>query len=207
MKRAIFAIIFTLALTGMRTAKFTVQVAKAQQSGTIAINADGTITPATAPISNIDNTTYSFTDNVTDETVLVQKNNIVLDGAGHTLKGNGVGAGIELFRTTNVTIQNMRITGFGQGVMINSSSNNIIIGNELAANGLENINLIALGPAYPSDFNVISGNNVTASSGNGVDSAIPVQATLFSETTLLQTTAEASSWSVAQTTTQSPEIT
>jgi parallel beta-helix repeat protein len=169
LKRAIIALIFTLALTGMLTTQLNVQPAKAQEEATITINADGTITPATAPISIIDKTTYSMTDNITNATILIQKNNTVLDGAGHTLKGNGTGIGITLYRTTHVTIQNMRITGFSNGIMINSSSNNIITGNDISSNGLENVWMSAYELAYPSDFNVISGNNITRSNGNGIE--------------------------------------
>jgi hypothetical protein len=56
-------------------------------SGTISINADGSINPPTAPISTSDNVTYTFTDNITDS-IYVLRDNATIDGNGYTLQGS-----------------------------------------------------------------------------------------------------------------------
>ena len=48
--------------------------------------------------------------------LLVQKNNIVIDGAGHTVKGSNGGTAIYLRGAQNATIQNFNIEGFVIGV-------------------------------------------------------------------------------------------
>ena len=53
----------------------------------ITINADGSVS-GTTKIANAGNVTYTFTDNI-NGSILVQRNNIVLDGAGYTLQGGG----------------------------------------------------------------------------------------------------------------------
>jgi len=58
--KAVSGIIVTLLLTGMLTLTFNIQPAKA--SGTIYIRADGSVEPDTAPISSVDNVTYTFFD-------------------------------------------------------------------------------------------------------------------------------------------------
>ncbi|UCF59305.1 MAG: hypothetical protein JSV15_02530, partial [Candidatus Bathyarchaeota archaeon] len=63
--------------------------------GTIYIRADGSVDPDTAPITSMDNVTYTFTDNINDA-IVVQRNNIIIDGNGHTLQGSGGGYGFYL---------------------------------------------------------------------------------------------------------------
>jgi len=80
-------------------------------SGTIYITADGSVDPDTAPISSVDNITYIFTDNIYDE-IVVERDYIVVDGAGYTLQGTGSEIGIYLLLRSNVTIKNMEIKNF-----------------------------------------------------------------------------------------------
>ena len=56
---------------------------------TISIMPDGSVYPDTAPISSADNITYTLTDNIYDVSVIVQRDNIVFDGAGRILQGTG----------------------------------------------------------------------------------------------------------------------
>jgi hypothetical protein len=69
-------------------------------SGTIYIRADGSIDPSTAPISTVDSVTYTFTDNINDSLV-VERDNIVVNGAGHVLEGAGTGNGMSLTGRSN----------------------------------------------------------------------------------------------------------
>jgi len=44
--------------------------------------------------------------------IVVERNNIVIDGAGYTVQGIGNGKGIDLISRSNVKIQNMEIAAF-----------------------------------------------------------------------------------------------
>jgi parallel beta-helix repeat protein len=62
-----------------------------------------------------DGNVYTFTDDV-DGSIVIERDNIVLDGAGYTLRGSGSSFGIWLQDRTNVTVKNLNITNFGQGI-------------------------------------------------------------------------------------------
>jgi len=130
-------------------------------SGTIYIQADGTVNPPSAPIQR-NGDLYTFTDNITDS-IVIQKDNIVVDGAGHILQGSGYGTGISLTGESNVTIQNVEITTFLYGIYLHSSSSNSIFGSNITANSWYGIYL----DSY-SDYNSISGNNITANNYHGI---------------------------------------
>ena len=53
---------------------------------TIIIQADGSISGTSAIVAA--DSTYTFTDNI-DGAILVQRSNIVIDGGGYTLQGEG----------------------------------------------------------------------------------------------------------------------
>ena len=122
----------------------------------IYIRADGSIVPL-APISTVDNITYTFTDNIYDS-IVVERDNIVIDGAGYTLQGTGSGTGITLPGRSNVTIKNAQITAFEFGIYLSDfSSNNSIVGNNITANNADGIVLYSAS----SNNNSIVGNNIT----------------------------------------------
>jgi len=115
----------------MLTLAFNIQPVKA--SGTIYIRADGSVEPDTAPISSVDNVTYTFTDNIYDE-IVVEKSDIIVDGNGYTLQGSGSGYGFDIVSISNVTIQNTNIKNFSRGVQFYSSSNSTLFGSNITNN-------------------------------------------------------------------------
>jgi parallel beta-helix repeat protein len=131
---------------------FSVQTVKA--GGTIYIKADGSISPPEAPVSSLDSVTYILVGNVTDS-VVIERNNIVIHGAGYTVEGDGTGNGFSLHDIVNVTIKNTRIEGCIDGIQLFNSSDNIITGNSIVGNSYE-----AIGLYYSSDNN-ITGNSIT----------------------------------------------
>jgi parallel beta-helix repeat protein len=146
-----------LLLIGMLTMAFNAQQVKAQECEIITINSDGSITnnsPA-APISTTDNITYTFTGNIVNCSIAVNRSNIVLDGVGYMLSGFGTGHGIDLYRVFNVTIENTSIANFDMGIYLNSSSNSTVSANTVTANTRNGIVL-----AY-SSYNIVSENNAT----------------------------------------------
>ena len=147
----------TLLLIGMLTLAFNIQSVKA--SGTIYIRADGSV-EGTTHITSVDNVTYTFTDNIYDE-IVVERDNIVVDGAGYTIQGTGSGKGIDLSGRSNVTIKNMEIKSFYYGIWLYMSSRNIISGNNITTNEYG----IYLDE---SSNNTVSGNNANNNNYHGI---------------------------------------
>jgi len=99
----------------------TFEVHSVEASGTIYIRTDGSIDPPIAELSSDDNITYSMTGNLSSS-IVIEKDNIVFDGGGYAIQGSGSGNGIELSGRNNVTIENVEVRGFYQGIMIYNSS-------------------------------------------------------------------------------------
>lgn len=102
--------------------------------GSVFIRADGSINPLTAPIQR-NGDVYIFTNNVYDG-IVVENDNIVVDGAGYTLqgRGSGKGIGIDLSERSNITIKNVEIKDFFYGINLFSSLNNSLTDNNLTGN-------------------------------------------------------------------------
>jgi len=158
MKKAVSGIVLMLLLTSMLSSAFTTQPVKAEWTGTVYIRADGSIYPPYAPISTVDNVTYILTGNITSNAdgIVVERDNIIIDGAGYTLQGTEAyeSKGINLSGRTNVTVQNTQIKNFDYGIKLSSSNYNIISGNNLTANNYSGIWL------FSSSNNSISGNSI-----------------------------------------------
>src|SRR5271157_1438912 len=166
MNRAVFALVAILFLPSVSSISGLIQTVKAD-SETIYINADGSITPSTAPIHVVDNITYTLTGNITANAdgIVIVRNNIVLNGAGYTVTGSGNGPeswnGTTLTNVSNVTVRNVTVKSFTNGIWLVNSSNSTLSGNNVA-NNYYGIWL------WGSSNNVLSGNNVTANSNNGI---------------------------------------
>ena len=158
-RKTISEIMLTMLLIGVLTSAFNIQPVKA--SGTIYIKADGSVDPPTAPISSVDNVTYTFTDDVYDE-IVVERDDIVVDGAGYILQGTGSETGIDLSGRSNVTIKNTEIKEFDCGIGWDYSNNITIYGNNITNNG----NGIVF---YESSNNNISSNNIKANKWDGLE--------------------------------------
>jgi hypothetical protein len=79
----------------------------------IEIKVDGSVT-GTDKIQRND-TLYTFTENINGN-IVVFRDNIVVDGAGHALQGNGMSVGFFLQGRKNVTVMNVRISNFTYGI-------------------------------------------------------------------------------------------
>jgi len=165
--RAVSGMMLTLFMLSMLTLAFNIQPVRA--SGAIYIRADGSVDPPTAPISSVDNVTYTFTGNISDY-IVVERDNIVVDGAGYTVHGiyPRKGTGIYLTGRSNVTIKNMEIKAFRYGgIWLDSSSNNIIYGNNITDND-HGIYLSGSSILGTSNNNTIYGNNIFENCYNGI---------------------------------------
>ena len=169
-------------LIGTLSATLNIQSVKAH--GSIYIRADGSVDPPIARISTVDKITYTFTGNIS-ECIVVERDNIVIDGSGYTVQGAKVteGTGINLSGRSNVTVSNVQIMNFFCGMWLYLSSNGKISGNNITNNsyGLR----LAASPNNSISKNIVTangygiflagssnnsivGNSITNNSGYGV---------------------------------------
>jgi len=131
--KPVTVIALALLFVDLWTLSLNVQPVKA--AGTIFIRLDGTVDPATAPINSIDGVTYTFTGNISDE-IVVERNNIVIDGAGFTLQGIDTlnSTGIHLSGVSDVTVKRTNIVGFFSGIKLDWSASNDLFENNMTDN-------------------------------------------------------------------------
>jgi len=147
-----------LLLTGMLTLAFNIQPVKA--SGTIYIRADGSVDPPTAPIFTVDNVTYTFTGGICADSIVIEKDDIVIDGNGYVLNRSVSGfCGFDISYRNNVTIKNTEITKFGDGVYVYHSNSCKII------NNIVTDCWYAIEVMHSSNHNTVLGNSVNNSYG------------------------------------------
>jgi parallel beta-helix repeat protein len=159
MKRNFTLPILVILFTGLFAYSLNVHTIKA--SGTVYIRADGSVDPSIAPISTTDNVTYVFTGNIS-ESVVIERDNIGVDGSGYTVQGAGSGNGITLAGRTNITISHLTIMTFDVGILLIDSSNVNLISNEITSNNQG----VIVNDSLDSH---ISQNNVYSNNGNGID--------------------------------------
>ena len=145
--------------------------------GTIYIRSDGSI-EGTDKIQR-DGNVYTFTDNIFNQSIVVEKDNIIVYGASYTLQGTGSGNGISLVDRSNVTVKNMQLMYFYNGID-RPKSNNTFYANYIANNvngiwgGVSNNNFIGntienntengISLLFGANNNTISGNKITNNS-------------------------------------------
>jgi parallel beta-helix repeat protein len=123
----------------MLSIAFNIKPAKAEWTGTVYIRADGSIDPPDAPIVTYDNITYTLTDNIasTADGIIIQRDNIVVDGSGFELRREGSvgGNGIIINEKNNITVKNIKIVSFTYGISLVGSEKVLITENEVGACG------------------------------------------------------------------------
>ena len=157
LKKLVFSLIITLLLISTLTLAF--DVCRVEAEGTIYIMADGRI-EGTTSIQTVDNITYLFLADI-NGSIVVEKDYVVLDGAGHTLQGTGTETGISLSGRTNVTVQKTQITAFEYGLYVHNCTNCTIFGNNIVKNAY---GIFFWTSSTDSD---VSSNNITAN-GRGI---------------------------------------
>ncbi|MFB3889698.1 MAG: nitrous oxide reductase family maturation protein NosD [Candidatus Bathyarchaeia archaeon] len=162
MRAAIPLLVIILLLSSAAPLVFDIKLGRADPT-VVYFRADGSIDPPSAPIQR-DGNIYTFTANISDS-IVVERDNIVVDGADHAVQGPGSGVGIDLSGRSNVTIENMEIKGFFHGIRLWPAFNNTIYGNSITTNS---IGIFLWG----SSNNSIAENAITAND----DSAISLYA-------------------------------
>ena len=119
---------------------FPILVVKAQ--ATIIIRADGTV-EGTDKILR-DGNVYSFLGNISVDFIIVERDNIVIDGANYFLENTGGDSqveshGIVLSERSNVTVKNLQILNFDRGLNMKRCSNITITGNCIYVNSANSV--------------------------------------------------------------------
>jgi parallel beta-helix repeat protein len=154
MKRAV---VFAFVLMLLSAAFVAVLIGLVVATGAIYVRSDGSVDSATAPIQRVGNV-YTFTSN-TYNSLVVERDSIVVDGAGYTLWGTGSGLGVNVL-SSNMTIKNTQITHFFRDILLWISSNNTISGNTITNNDD--------GIWVETSNNIITGNYIAANTGSGI---------------------------------------
>jgi len=144
-------------LTSMISSMFSTGIVFAEE--TIYIRSDGSVDPPTAPITRAGNT-YTFTANIS-QPIVIEKDNIVMDGNGYRLLGSGEESGFFLGGRSNVTIRKIHITGYSYGIYMNLSTSSTVIDSFL-----ENSDLAAVWLESSTTTNITS--NTIANSYCGI---------------------------------------
>ena len=147
----------------------------------IVIGSDGSIEPSGMPIS-FSNGVYRLTGDISNYSIYVERDNIVIDGAGFTLTGNRsvtldyeiVASGIFLQLRSNVTIKNFNIAAFERGIYNVGSlgvnvTNNYITGCDQGITFTFVMDVIYPYPSVVTTMiNTIAGNTIKGN-GNGIN--------------------------------------
>lgn len=152
----------------------------------IYITNDGDVKPETAPIERTGNT-YTLTDNIVLQTIVIQRDNIVLNGSGYLIQGNASWMGLEprmkdygnngviIAGQYNVNLTNLKFQSYSSGVRISGSSN-INIAENFFTKGT-NMMDSSMGVVIEGSSQVLVENNIftdtaLAISANGTDITI-----------------------------------
>jgi len=157
-RRSVLTISLLFFLVGVLGVVSRINVAEAVIT-TVYIRSDGRVDPYMAPITSSDNVTYTFTNDLYWQLV-VERDDIVIDGSGFKLLGNGTGKGVDLAGTTNVTVGNLEIRGFQHGIWLFNGSQSKVIGNKIANN--------MFGVWLYASNNTVSGNRIRDNNNTGI---------------------------------------
>jgi parallel beta-helix repeat protein len=151
-RKRTLAFVLVFVFSSMLTLSGRVQILEA--SGlTIYIRANGSIYPPAAPISNLNNSTYTLMDDI-NGSLVVERDNIIIDGGNYTLMGSGTGIGVDVTMRVNVTLQYIGFRGFSMAIHMSFSSDCYILNNTITDGG-------GIVLYYDSNNNTIVGNVLT----------------------------------------------
>ena len=116
-RRTIVPVLLALLCVSTLSSSLGLHQAKAW-TGTVLIRADGTIDPVDGPITSIDGFSYVLTDDI-NGSIVVERDNITLDGMGHIVKWTGIDegqTGVYCLERNNVSVRDIVVRGFDVGI-------------------------------------------------------------------------------------------
>lgn len=87
--------------------------------------------------------------------IVITADDVTLDCAGHTVRGDGTGFGIHLDGRSGVTVTRCMVTGFFFGVVLENSSRNTLVDNTASQNVARGMSLTSSG------HNNVTGNDIS----------------------------------------------
>ena len=173
MKKNTLYVIIMMVMLFMAVLTRMINIQPVMAGGTIYIRADGSIDPPTAPIERV-GSYYMLTDKIEGSTIVIEKDDIIIDGRGYVLKGpgsfillGGSDVGIYLEGRDNVTVKNMEIREFDYGIYLFGSSGNNIFRNHLVNNSASVV--IGASPYNNITYNFIAESEISITLGDGAD--------------------------------------
>jgi len=134
-----------------------VQFVESQSFESIYIRADGSV-EGTDKIQR-DGDVYTLLSGISGS-IVVERNNVVLNGAGYRLQGDGNKNGVTFSDISNNTVKNLKLSSFNIGIVVMGSNSNKILENTITDN-LRGLDLTA------SENNTVSGNYI-ANNNDGI---------------------------------------
>lgn len=159
-KRTTLLVLLPLLIIVLALVNFSAPPTRPKQYPLVYIRSDGSIQGSNGIVTR-DNATYSLVNDI-NASLIIQKDNTIIDGTGHTIQGPGNGTGIDLTDRNNVTVTNTNVKDFEAGIHLQNSTgcsinNNLILNN---TNGIEALEY--------STGNTISNNNISSNGGSGI---------------------------------------
>lgn len=116
-RKTVSGMLLVLLIASILTSTFIIRPVKAE--GIIYIRADGSVDPPDAPIHR-DGDIYTLIGNITSDTdgIAVERDNIVVDGAGYTVQGTGA------YESRGIGFCSIKVHGSSQGFCFSNSSKN-----------------------------------------------------------------------------------
>jgi hypothetical protein len=100
------------------------QIGVVKAEGTIYIRADGSI-EGTDKIQR-DGDVYTLISDI-NGSIIVERDYVVLNGAGYRLQGDGNENGVTIGINNNITVKNLKVSSFNIGIVIMGSNYNKIL--------------------------------------------------------------------------------
>jgi parallel beta-helix repeat protein len=122
---------------------------------TIYIRADGTVEGTDKILREGD--VYTLISDISGS-IVVERSDVLLDGADYRLQGDGNQNGITLGISNNITVKNLQLSSFNIGIVVMGSDNNKILENTITDN-FRGLDLTA------SENNTVSGNHIANNIG------------------------------------------
>jgi parallel beta-helix repeat protein len=146
-----------------------IQPIKAQYQGNITINADGSVSPSTAPIQQ-DGDRYILTGDVVGS-ISVLRSNMTFDGNGYSITGGqgvgGLSVGCNYYSSptvltgaSNVTIRNLIVKGSIFGIHLLNTTNALVFNNTISETRNGPFQSTAGIHVSGGGSNIITGNNL-----------------------------------------------
>ena len=134
-----------------------IPLVESQSFESIYIRADGRV-EGTDKIQS-DGDVYTLLSGISGS-IVVERNDVVLNGAGYRLQGDGNENGVTFSGISNNTVKNLKLSSFNIGIVIMSSNNNKILENTIT-DSFHGLDLTA------SENNTVSGNYI-ANNNDGI---------------------------------------